>query len=220
MEWMNRAGRPAQPAHTTAPSTTAHTAVPHDPNNSNKRKTYHGTGLQRFSFVLLLFAITFLMLALNAYLIFGRFTTREARYVNEDKMQAVFLDGGQVYFGKIRAMNPSYIGMSNIYYLRVNQQVQPKQGETAQQDISLVKLGCELHGPTDEMFINRSKILFWENLKADSQVAKAVENYIKQNPDGQKCDATTGDASGTDNSSTPTPTTTTPTTTTPTTKKP
>jgi hypothetical protein len=55
-------------------------------------------------------------------------------------------------------------------------------------DISLVKLGCELHGPEDEMLINRSQIVFWENLKEDGQVTQAVAEYIEQNPDGQDCE--------------------------------
>jgi hypothetical protein len=108
-------------------------------------------------------------------------------------MQAVFLNGGQVYFGDIQDLNSSNVRLSNIYYLRVNQQVQPNQ-ETADQstnsnDISLVKLGCELHGPEDEMLINREQVVFWENLKTDGQVAKAVAEYQKQNPNGQNCDA-------------------------------
>jgi hypothetical protein len=209
MDLMNRAGRPAQPAHTPAPSN--HVEVSR---SEPAKKRPKASTLQRFTTVVLLISTTILVVALNAYLIFGRFTARESKYVAGDQLQAVFLNGGQVYFGKIRALNPSYVGMTDIYYLRVNQQVQPKQGEQAQQDISLVKLGCELHGPSDEMFINRSQLLFWENLKKDGQVAKAVENYIKENPDGQKCDAAapaTGDA---------TPQSTTPAATTPTTKKP
>ncbi len=41
------------------------------------------------------------------------------------------------------------------------------------------------------MLINREQIIFWENLKEDGQVAKAVAEYQKQNPDGQKCQTAT-----------------------------
>jgi len=113
----------------------------------------------------------------------------EGAYVKTDKIQAVFLNGGQVYFGKITSLNPNYLSMSNIYYLRVNQQVQPNQQNTQvnPNDISLVKLGCELHGPEDSMVINREQVIFWENLKTDGQVAKAVDEYVKNNPNGQNC---------------------------------
>ncbi len=115
----------------------------------------------------------------------------EKEFVDDGKYQAVFLNGGQVYFGKIGDLNSQYLTLSNIYYLRVNEQVQPDAdaAENAQQDISLAKLGCELHGPQDQMVINRDQITFWENLKDDGQVAKAIAQFLQQNPDGQKCTA-------------------------------
>jgi hypothetical protein len=81
--------------------------------------------------------------------------------------------------------------MSNIYYLRVNQTVQPDSKNTNNNnDVSLVKLGCELHGPQDQMVINQDQVIFWENLKSDGQVAKAVATFQKNNPDGQNCSTT------------------------------
>lgn len=97
----------------------------------------------------------------------------ESRFVDTKKMQAVFLNNGQVYFGRIGDLNKDYLSMSEIYYLRVNQQVQPGQ-QANQNDVTLAKLGCELHGPEDRMVINRAQIVFWENLKTDGQVATAV----------------------------------------------
>ncbi|MBU2575853.1 hypothetical protein KKF64_02080, partial [Patescibacteria group bacterium] len=52
------------------------------------------------------------------------------------------------------------------------QQATDQQGE-----LSLVKLGNELHGPTDSMFINRDHVLFVEDLKDDSNVVQAIDNY-------------------------------------------
>lgn len=138
--------------------------------------------------IVLAFSVAAVVAGLTYLSIFYR-GPDEARYVDTSKMQAVFLNGGQVYFGHITSLNNEFVRVGDIYYLRVNQQVQPKQGEQAQQDISLVKLGCELHGPDDQMLINREQVVFWENLKTDGQVAKAVEQYKKANPNGQKCDA-------------------------------
>ncbi len=96
--------------------------------------------------------------------------------------QAVFLTNGQVYFGKISNTEENYVTLDNIYYLQVG----PAQGsgtasENSSQNISLVKLGNELHGPVDEMHISRTQILFFEDLKNDGQVVKAIESY-KANP--------------------------------------
>ena len=142
--------------------------------------------------LVLLVSIAILVLSTSALLAFGKKDSKEGRYVDETKLQAVFLNGGQVYFGNIQNLNREYIRMGNIYYLRVNQQVQPgNESKQTDQDISLVKLGCELHGPEDQMVINREQVIFWENLKSDGQVAKAVKQYQEQNPDGQKCETET-----------------------------
>lgn len=157
----------------------------------------------------LLISIAILALALIGYVAFGSNSTGgSGKFVDKSKMQAVFLNGGQVYFGRINNLNDTFMRVSDIYYLRVNQTVQPN-GETAQnQDISLVKLGCELHGPQDSMVINQDQVIFWENLKDDGQVAKAVKTYKEQNPQGQKCDAGTNSGTGTTNTPTQNTTTT------------
>lgn len=93
--------------------------------------------------------------------------------------QAVFLTNDQVYFGKVRNETAQYVSLSDIYYLQVTQQLQPASGAPAQR-LDLIKLGNELHGPTDEMRINRDQVLFIEDLKDDSQVVQAIENFREQ----------------------------------------
>ncbi len=183
MEWTNRGDRP-QATSSATPSTTA---APAPKRQGDKGKLFKGL---KFATVALLFGVTVLIVALAAFVALGK-NDSEGGYVNNKQMQAVFLNGGQVYFGHITNLNNDYMRVADIYYLRVNQQVQPdaKSGQQSQNDISLVKLGCELHGPEDNMLINREQVIFWENLKDDGQVAKAVAEYKKQNPNGQKCDA-------------------------------
>jgi hypothetical protein len=97
-----------------------------------------------------------------------------------DQFQAVFLNNGQVYFGKLSDIDDEYVLLEDIYYLQINQQVQPRQGSSGADnpEVSLVKLGDELHGPEDEMFIVRDKIVFWENLKPEgSQVSDAIKRH-------------------------------------------
>ncbi len=109
-----------------------------------------------------------------------------------DKYQAVFLTNGQVYFGQVSKTDRDVIRLKDIFYLQVIQQ-QPLQGTPEQQQaqanqqpqISLVKLGQELHGPVDEMYINRSQVLFWEDLKSDGRVVQAIKEY-KANPQGSQ----------------------------------
>ena len=103
---------------------------------------------------------------------------------NVSGYQAVFLTNGQVYFGKLSGADEDYVTLKDIYYLQVNQQLQPTGTNTAtpnqpaanqqQPQLTLVKLGNELHGPTDVMKISRSQVLFYEDLKSDGKVAQAI----------------------------------------------
>jgi hypothetical protein len=191
MEWMNRGNRAPQTAQTNITNPAA-------PAGSHARHDKGSKGIKILS-VALLFAVTAVILVVLFMLGFAP-SKNEESFIKKEKMQAVFLNGGQVYFGKLQDLNNDYLRMTDIYYLRVNQQVQPNQQNTSntQNDISLVKLGCELHGPQDEMLVNREQVIFWENLKDDGQVAKAVADYIKANPNGQQCNTTTNTNNSTD----------------------
>jgi len=108
--------------------------------------------------------------------------------VKSDKYQAVFLTNGQVYFGKVSDVNGGYVKLSDIYYLQVQQSVQPDGSNSTDQNanndksqVSLAKLGSELHGPEDNMYISRQQVLFWENLKSDGKVVQAINSYKSQN---------------------------------------
>lgn len=200
MDWTNNGNRPAQPA-------------PAGNGGTSKRKKIAVFSGMKFATVALLFSATALVVVLVYFLATGK-SSGEAKYVDNSKLQAVFLNGGQVYFGKIEDLNSKYLRMGNIYYLRVNQTVQPNQENNQQataNDISLVKLGCELHGPEDKMLINREQVIFWENLKDDGQVAKAVAEYVKANPNGQQC-TTNNQSNEQSTPTTPTTPATTPTT--------
>lgn len=99
--------------------------------------------------------------------------------IDNGKYQALFMTNGQVYFGKLSKLDGGYAQLTDVYYLQVQQAVQPAADKktTEQPKVSLTKLGNELHGPTDKMHISKEQILFWENLKDDSTVVKAINDY-------------------------------------------
>src|SRR4051794_31729006 len=102
MDFTNRGGQPAAaPAQTAA--------------RGGKRSL--GKGMKILSGVLLV-SIAVLLVAVTLFLGLG--DNSESRFVDNNRFQAVFLNGGQVYFGKVRNLNGQYITMDNIYYLRVN----------------------------------------------------------------------------------------------------
>jgi hypothetical protein len=123
----------------------------------------------------------------------------EDSYVDSSKLQAVFLNTGQVYFGNIQAYNHQYVVLTNIYYLQTanSGSSTSTSSSSANTNVSLVKLGCELHQPYDQMVINTSQVTFWENLQSTGQVAKAVATFQKENPNGQKCSDQSASSSNT-----------------------
>lgn len=101
--------------------------------------------------------------------------------VKKDQYQALFLTNGQVYFGKVTQADAQTIKISDIYYLQVQQPVQPKDEKTPEAaETQLLKLGDELHSPEDEMYIDRGQVLFWENLKDSGRVTQAIKEYSKK----------------------------------------
>jgi len=130
-------------------------------------------------------------------------TANESKYVDSNKLQAVFLNTGQVYFGNIKTLNSKYFVLTNIYYLQTNSSSTNSSASTSSSanNVSLVKLGCELHRPYDQMVIERSEVTFWENLESSGQVAQAVSSFQQKNPHGQTCTDQSSSASTTSGSS-------------------
>jgi hypothetical protein len=127
----------------------------------------------------MLISATILAFVLVLGLVFFSDGTQEADAIQNDKYQAIFLDSpdGQVYFGKMSVFNRDMYRLTDIYYVRVENPIQPQGTEAQQPNISLAKLGNELHGPQDVMYIARDKVLYWENLKDDGQVVTAITNF-------------------------------------------
>lgn len=169
------------------PQTAAPAAVGH-------KKSGDKSPLGRVAVVVAAALVALLLIAL-AVVSFGSTTNSESKFVNSDKLQAVFLNTGQVYFGKISELNSKYFVVTDIYYLQTSS-TGTSGTANASTSVSLVKLGCELHEPYDKMVINRDQVTFWENLQDDGQVAKAVSTFQKQNPNGQKCSDQGSSASG------------------------
>ena len=150
----------------------------------------------KIGLVSLVVAAAVILLAVAALAGSDNKASAEQKFVDSSRLQAVFLSTGQVYFGNIKTLNSSYFVVSNIYYLQTSSTGQAANANTS---VSLVKLGCELHSPFDQMVINRSQVTFWENLQDSGQVAKAVKTFKTNNPNGQKCSDSATNASTTNN---------------------
>lgn len=141
-------------------------------NNVVSQKTSLYKTIRRFFKFLLLIAVVSVVVIGFIY-VYENYLTGN----NSDTYSAVFLSNGQVYFGKIKENNSKEIILDNVFYLQSNNQSAVSGQSIQGSQFTLVKLGNELHGPTDELFINKQNVLFYEYLRSDSQVVQSIKNY-------------------------------------------
>ncbi len=89
--------------------------------------------------------------------------------IDKSAFQAVFLSGGQVFFGHLQQQSDEYFLLYDVFYLSVPDQ--------AGQQGQLVKRGRELQGPREPMIIPARNALFIENLREDGEVATAIRKF-------------------------------------------
>jgi hypothetical protein len=95
--------------------------------------------------------------------------------------KAVFLTNNQVYFGHFWGFPfEGTITLRDVYYLEFSESGQSLDATQDQSQLKLVKLGNEIHGPTDEMVIPMSQVLFWETLRSDSAIVTTIKNGQNQ----------------------------------------
>lgn len=90
---------------------------------------------------------------------------------------AVFLDNNQVYFGKVVSKSNEEMTLTDVYYIQAaGASISPTSSDINRERFTLIKLGQELHGPTEEMMINMEHVVFYEKLKEDSKVVESIKN--------------------------------------------
>ncbi len=202
MDFSNRTAQP-QPSAAPAPRSAGNTTPGnigqnggHVGHGGKKGKGINKGEWSRIITVLAVAVVAILIGAVIALIVTSNSNIKdEGKYVDTSKLQAVFLNTGQVYFGHIQSLNSKYFRVTDIYYLQTANGSSSSASSSTSNNITLVKLGCELHEPYDQMIINSSQVTFWENLQDGGQVAKAVATFQQQNPQGQKCSDQSSSAS-------------------------
>lgn len=189
MDFTNRNSVPAQ-HHEVEPTTPVASGINIKRSSSNGNNKPDKGKWSRIGLFAGLLAIVILFVALIVLIASANNNSgdvSESSYIKHNKLQAVFLNTGQVYFGNITTLNDNYLVLTNIFYLQTSSNSSSSSSSSSNNNVTLVKLGCELHRPYDQMVINRSQVTFWENLQSDGQVATAVATYERENPGPQKC---------------------------------
>src|SRR5690242_8176009 len=110
MDFMNRISpnqpQPARPAPAPEPM-----EIPRHPDKSGKRHDERRDLLTlgvRIGTNLLIFIVA-LLVAVVVWYIYTSSPASQTKYIDSSKLQAVFLNTGQVYFGNIQALNKDYL---------------------------------------------------------------------------------------------------------------
>lgn len=106
---------------------------------------------------------------------------------NRSKIQTVFLNNGQVYFGRLSKFGFNQWRLENAHYLRTEEMPAAANAEegspaatTTTRQTTLMKVSQDLHSPENTIYIPNNNILFWQNLQPNSAIAKAIlENKVK-----------------------------------------
>lgn len=120
----------------------------------------------------------------------GPFQKESVNKTYSKNYYAMVLKSGQIYFGKIQEEKNGFLTIESVYYFKVmNVQVpQPtlnpkskiKQATPSAQfkkQFTILKLGSEIHGPTDSLMLNRDQVKSIEELKENSKIVQAIKKY-------------------------------------------
>ena len=112
-----------------------------------------------------LWLIALALLAAAVYVGRGIFNRAPAAadQIDHGAYQAVFLTTGQAFYGKLTIPDADTYLLSDVYYIVPN--------DTAQR---LVKRGTEVFGPREPMVIEARQVLFFENIRDDSDVGLGI----------------------------------------------
>jgi hypothetical protein len=97
----------------------------------------------------------------------------------DTEYKAVFLDNGQVFFGKVEETGPTYLMLKDVFYVQ-SEVVQQDKDKREVRNI-LVKRGSEWHGP-DLMYITTRHVVVIEPVSLSSRVAQLIREGKAQKP--------------------------------------
>lgn len=141
---------------------------------------------KRFNLPIVFLSLVIVLATIGWALWYKPQSSNVAAPIERDKLQAVFMVGGQVYFGKLEILDNASMKLSNVFYIQSNTteagtSEDPQASSKDSSSMQLIKLGEEVHGPEDAMIINRDQVLFYENLKPGGKVSQLIQNYKSGN---------------------------------------
>lgn len=116
-------------------------------------------------------AVLLVALAVGGFLLVTTLSTpRLPEGVDGRGFQAVTLQSGEVYFGRLRTNDEDTLRLTRTHVIRQSQAAEGEQG-----DPEVVPLSDQLHAPRGTIIIRTAQITSIQPLRKDSIVVKAIE---------------------------------------------
>jgi hypothetical protein len=112
------------------------------------------------------------MTALALLFVFSGCGKSDQKIKIDTEYKAVFLDNGQIFFGRIEEAGPSYLMLKDVFYVQ-SQVVQQEKDKKEVRSI-LIKRGNEWHAP-DLMYITTRHVVVIEPVGPNSRVAQLIK---------------------------------------------
>jgi hypothetical protein len=119
------------------------------------------------------------MTALALLFVFSGCGKSDQKIKIDTEYKAVFLDNGQVFFGRIEEVGPSYLMLKDVFYVQ-SQVIQQEKDKKEVRSI-LIKRGSEWHAP-DLMYITTRHVVVIEPVGPNSRVAQLIKDAKAQKP--------------------------------------
>lgn len=100
--------------------------------------------------------------------------------IDQTTYQIVTLNDGRSYFGKLKGLGREYVHLRGTFFLKVSAPEFSPEGEeepSSEEPFALQRMGTQLYGPEEDVYIHESQIVSWQNLREDSPVVTAIEEY-------------------------------------------
>ena len=111
---------------------------------------------------------------LSLFLLISACGRSDQKLTFSTEYQAVFLDNGQVFYGKLENAGSAYPSLKDAFYVQTQTNPETKEVRTI-----LIKRGNEWHGP-DMMYINSRHIVAMEPVSPTSRVAQLIKEAKAQ----------------------------------------
>lgn len=133
-------------------------------------------GISKLLIIILLFVLVIAFIGVSLWQD-GTFRNISQTLRFKNSYQAVFLNNGQLYFGKITEITNAYIIMDRPHFLQLAQEPIDQEEQEVQPEMKLISIKDEFHKPKDFILIEKSSVIFIEELRSVSQIADAIENF-------------------------------------------